>query len=608
MKTKILLLTKRLAVNFIYLLIASWVIISFYFLLDTGFTKDDTWNSLVRGQIIEEDISLFKRIYNEVNGWFFGAGSIRLLYYCFIYTFYYFTPELLTVKLFTVSTLVLNALLFFNLINKLTNSIQYSFVTCLIFISIIQLRVGDDPVLGYPSYIAMLVMCIYLYSYSCFIEYLNSGDISLKKKSEIFFLVGCLFYELLVPYFITYFVIAYLFKNKFELAFKDSKNFIKISLIIIFLTTFIKLIYLPYIKGTVSTYPILNYHLDLFVFLKAFYIQFAAAFPLNVYLFNNEGVTNNLLNLSILLIVFSFIFFLVLVIVRKNNYPFNLKKLFFIGFLLSIIPAGLVAISGHQNELIDNGMGSAYFPVFMQYFGIAILISLIIFVLIKNIFLKVIIIIPLSIIFYIGSYLNIETNKDIAQLTNTETHYARNLVESAIHAGIFDEIDGEPKRRDYSSFIFRIDNKPSDSYRMYATYTDKLFTTCQMLEIDQKAIDATENSIDCLSLINEKNYMVIYKKNNKEIYVNNDSNKIYGITYNVDLKNGKKGRLILGQVDEITFNTRKNKIEKIILKSNKIYNLEKNSITASNEQIDLIYFNKYHGQNFDDVQYLYNNL
>ena len=123
---------KNYQIVWIFLLLI-WCIYNFIFLLKTGFIGDDQYNSQVKGQLIEENITLFKRIYNEWTGWLVGAGSIRIIYYYLIYPLYYLTQNPVTIKIIAISFIASNIFLIFFNIPRTPPSVKPTISAILVF-------------------------------------------------------------------------------------------------------------------------------------------------------------------------------------------------------------------------------------------------------------------------------------------------------------------------------------------------------------------------------------------------------------------------------------------------------------------------------------------
>ena len=69
----------NLVIGILLLLLLFISIYNFGVLLKTGFVGDDAYNSMIKGAIINQNISLNDRILSEIKGWTFGAGRIMIV-------------------------------------------------------------------------------------------------------------------------------------------------------------------------------------------------------------------------------------------------------------------------------------------------------------------------------------------------------------------------------------------------------------------------------------------------------------------------------------------------------------------------------------------------
>ena len=79
-------------------LIVLWAIYNLAVLLKTGFMSDDAYNSQIRGQILEQGVSLNDRILSETIGWLKGSGRLMVVTWYMTYGLYYYTQDPVIVK------------------------------------------------------------------------------------------------------------------------------------------------------------------------------------------------------------------------------------------------------------------------------------------------------------------------------------------------------------------------------------------------------------------------------------------------------------------------------------------------------------------------------
>ncbi|MDC0876735.1 hypothetical protein OAP73_00355 [Methylophilaceae bacterium] len=532
--------------------------IFFSSILATGHLADDAYNSQIRGSLMFSDTSLFDRTTAEIKGWFVGAGRIFVFNWIWNYSLFYFFTSTLAVKIIGLSILLVNFILFYFIIRNLTKSSATALIAILIFPLTIQYRLVHDPVLAYAFHIPFLFLLIQI-SLLFFIKNHDQPNKVFSFLSVIIFTCALSISELSYPLFVIYFLISYHKSGNIKNSLFRSSPYIVIGIIYILVMLYLRLFAIQTEANPNGTYPTSNFHLnDIPLFLHALFVQIMAGFPSIVWLKNiSAGLIFSLRDIPSTLLLIMIIYQLKIFI----NSPKTIikKELILIALFLIVIPAMVISLSGHQEELVTNGIGYSYLSVFIQYFGVSIL-AVIFFIKIRgknNLFNFLVA--PIIIILFVTNLgLN---NKVVKQLGGTYK-YPREIIELAHAKGLFDQVPDK-------SFLYRFMLVPSDYHWSYATIIGKKFHTCELAKIDQRAIDAGDNYLDCLH------------KDNKRLDYDLTSKDAWTLIYNIDRKYGREGRLILAKINSIKLDQEMNlveintmKIKYYDLKKNKIYNLD----------------------------------
>lgn len=596
----------------------------FYPLINSGFVGDDIWNAQIAGQLIEEDISLLKRINNEWIGWLTGSGSWRITYYFIIYPLYYFTQEVLVIKFICIFTLMFNGIFIFLLLQKISKNNNLSFVAALIFPLFIQLRPWHDPVLGFPSYMMPLILLIITMSTYFFIKYQESNNEKYKWISLLLFSINLFMYDISV-FFILIFILLSFNNNEFGSSVKKLASYFKIFSFYILSIFYFKLIHIPFFRAGI-VYDSLNFHFINFT--KAFLIQLSASLPLN-YLISykdkleffhsnkfdeNMPFFNHSFDLSLkftdifLFIILTIIIFITLV-KSKNSSIITKKTLLIIlsiGLVFIVIPAFLSAVSGHQKQLINLGYGFAYIPVYLQYFGfLLITYAALVFVASWmsriNIILKYLMILLLSLSISIISAINFNTNNNLIYSSTNSSQSARNLMYQSLNFGILDELNEK-------SLIYRYYKYPSDYYRFYATSTGINIKTCELKNISREQIGGLHNLHSCIEMMAKKNIIKINTNSNSILYdLSKTSSWVLANNFN-NSNQISDGLVYLAKINKIKINKYTNEIIGIYANKIKYYELLQNKITKIelNNDINLypITLKMYQNDNIEKVRFL----
>lgn len=513
-----------------YLIVAIYLLLNAIFfstLLNFGNFADDAYNSQVRGSLLFQDISLYERTINEIKGWFFGAGRVFFLNWVWIYSLFYFINDTFYIKAIGLSLLISNFFIFYLIIKNITKSKEFSLMILLAFPLIIQFRNYHDPVLTYAFMIPLQFLLIQISLY-LFLKYQFYKSYVINFIIVFLYSLALSIYELGYLFCFLFFYLNYFKNNNFYLSLKLSLPFILISFTYILITLFMKYIF---IDGS-GTYPGSNFHLNnILIFFKAFIIQLAASFPGINFFNSNKNLIFTLMDLLKLFSLFAIIYQFNLFIHKKIN--INNSKLAISAIFLVFIPAFIVSLSGHQEELVVNGFGFSYLSVFFQYFGIVIALLILINFLkrfLDNNFLFYF----FTIIFIFLFITNIGLNNKVLRDNNELYKYPRDILFESYKYGLFNELEN-------NDYLFRFMLYPSDYHWSYATITGLKLKTCELSKIDQKSIDGGNNYLDC---INE----LLIKVNNKNFFKNQ---KVWVLAINTDGKYGVDGRSILAKINSI---------------------------------------------------------
>ena len=149
-------------------------------------------------------------------------------------------------------------------------------------------------------------------------------------------------------------------------------------------------------------------------------------------------------------------------------------KIIFFSLCALLGPALAIAASGHQKELIDAGFGYGYTPVFIQYFGLCVLI-LFLLLFIKDLssgphYKKIFFVLIWLVVFSVGAITR-EENILIVKESNKFYKYPRELLGESIKNGLLDDV-GE------KDLILRNERYPSDYHWFYAMKTNRKINVC----------------------------------------------------------------------------------------------------------------------------------
>jgi hypothetical protein len=447
----------------IYLVTAfSLIFLSLNFILNTGFISDDSYNSQVRGTVLNNGSTIVNHFYNETKGWILGAGRFFPLHW-YPYLIYYFTQSEVLIK--TINLIVISfGLFFFGLFTKeITNSFKVGLITIVATPIFFQLRAWHDPILSFtfllPLIFLYLIVSLYLYQ-----KFLNNNKNIYLYWSAIFHFLGLLTYEAGYLFFIIFIILALSSEKDTLKAIKKSWLPVGLNLLVILISILLKS---KFNSEFNNDYPGANLHLNFSNFVKAFSIQFSSGIPLNYLIFSKfVSLKEVWLNSSFLSVGLSVI--IIFGLLSSLEEKINFKILIYIGGSLMVLPAVLMGVSGHQKSLADVGFGFGYLPVYFQYFGFSFF-SLGSILFIKNKFLskggKNVINILFIIMFFLIGLLHSGQNKFVANSTNSFYLYPRVLLKEALTSNLSSYINSK-------SIVIRAPRYPYDNEWFFSTTLD----------------------------------------------------------------------------------------------------------------------------------------
>ena len=454
-----------------YSILLIWYFLFLWPLTYSSFISDDAYNSQIHGILIDKDISLYEHILNSLKEWLSQSGRF-LFSFIYVFPLYYFVSSTFVIKIINILLITFSACLYYFYLKTIKNSPELSKVIVLFLPIFFQFREWHDPILAF-TFLLPMVFILGITSLIFYEKFLKTGTKNLYLISTLSYTLSFLFYEVGIIFLIIIFIKEFFEKNlSFKEIFIRNRLKIIITLLIILISIYFRLFgknYDPYL-GSVLNLNFIN-------FAKAFFIQLASAIPLS-YSLINMNLSNLFIGLKITDVLnFLFFFFVTLFTLRfilQINHSLLIKNLINISLSLFILPAFIIALSGHQQELIVAGFGYGYIVLFIQYFGLSGLIVIGIYKLFqftnKNIIIYLIISIFLSLILFITYF----SNNKVIEETNKFYMYPKNLISNALTN------DDIKMKLSSSTYIFRVMNYPSDYKWSYMSLLKKKINICDL--------------------------------------------------------------------------------------------------------------------------------
>lgn len=445
-----------------------WILLP---LLDTGFISDDAYNSQTLGRLISDNVGLLQRVSDESLGWLKGAGRFNPVNWGYIYGMYTLTTSFLIVKTIGMLLTLVSILLFAQLTYEFSGSVRLRLLCVLTIPLLIQFRLWHDPVVGFSAIIPLVCGLCFL-SAIVFKKSIKQDNAALLIPAVLIFLIAILTYEL-----------AYFFFPIFILLFLANYNCTKrlsrvgaygITIIFILLTTHYGIT--KVLMTGKNSYPALIPRADSEYFLKATLYQLSSALPLTWKL--ASGVPHQrsfpLVGLQTYIFLLFSMYYAYLLYYWKDRVA-NRAYLFALSLALIIFPAIPAVISGHQAEIANAGLGYGYIVVFAQYFGVGLLLLVLLQYLHHKISGRIaanlLFVIFISLAISLSGLLTRNENEFVVKQLEWPYKIPRAFLEKVVKSGFLDEVGP-------ADTIIRNYSFPNDNGWFYAQSAGRKINLC----------------------------------------------------------------------------------------------------------------------------------
>lgn len=529
--------------NFSIPMLFLWSLWFLYPLIVSGFVSDDSYVSQVRGMLYFSDIGILDRIAQQVS-YELSMGRPHAINWIFLLLYFYLIPSLFAHKIIIFMIIFLNIIFFKKIIEFFSESRKFSIFIAFLIPIFFQFRFWHDPILAFPT-IPAVSLSIFVSLY-LLIKYLQTNKNLFYYIFLFVFTISIQFYEIYYLTIIFSFLILYFYNKSLKKSFILIALPVAILILSMFLTSYLRF-------DTPGDYPGHSFNLEIIPIFKAFWIQTFASFPLS-WMLSDSFAHSEIKSISYIDFAIS-LSFSILLVRSLINFQYSFKKynaIFFLIFslLLLLAPAAIIAITGHQNEIILAGLGYGYIPVFLQYFGLSVLLAYLIFYLIKKIDSSLIrqftFIILVILITLIASVTRNE-NFHVVEKSNQIYKYPRELLKSSLDKGLLKNIES-------NDLVIRNQNFPSDHYWFYSMNAKKIINTCS-LNIDSKFIKGERVKVlpkkteNFMQEILKNKILKVNKLSTGKGYIPEDKypfcieykdwDNIYGLSYFMNLKEQK---------------------------------------------------------------------
>lgn len=411
-----------------------FVLLTLLILYKVPYNGDDMINCTTPGVLKYEGISIWQLTFRLLKNWIDVGRLYPLAFY--VYSLFNVFSTLFAYRTFLIILNLLVISSFGILIYKISKSAQTTSLAILLMTVIIQFRVYHDPVIafhGMLQFVALyLIWAIFLQIYA--IE---------KKKVLPLIFSSCLYAFCILTYEISYsfiviFIVTAIIYGRGKMRFLAALPHYLVTAIILLITFYLRF-HAP------NAYAGTNFSIDISKILKTYINQVSAGFPLSYwilskppYLFYSfKAIIENITIWDIFLTgtLFAILLGCFWLLPRKGH----TRCLFIYGLMLSLLPPTIISLSERYQQELSIGMG--YLPVYVQYFGVALLIvGIIQFILLhikQKMYFRIITIIfsiCICIVFLINNVNNRSIQKAFAE------DFSQAVSDTAMSRGLLDSV------------------------------------------------------------------------------------------------------------------------------------------------------------------------
>ena len=176
-------------------LVGAWAVFLLIPVWKTGWVYDDMFNSSLPGLLIYHHRTPLEDALVQITHWTVNTGRFNPLIHILKEASFLVYRNLFWYKTALVAGVLVNLFVFYRLLKRLGASADLAAFCCFFAVTLIQLRVFDDPVYAYNDLMQWLFLGTIL-SLTTFHRYLTSGRIGWLALSIFLYLLTTLTYEI----------------------------------------------------------------------------------------------------------------------------------------------------------------------------------------------------------------------------------------------------------------------------------------------------------------------------------------------------------------------------------------------------------------------------
>ena len=375
-----------------------WAILGFVVLaalclsptLKTGYISDDNFSSLKPGMLRVANKSLVAFTLENVRS-SMQEGRFYPLHWVPFNGVFFFIQDVYYYKVYILLLVISNLLLFILFLRKISGDTGFACLAASLTLMLIQLRAYHDPILSFFGLLQFLVAGTLL-SLLALETYLERRQGAWLALSVLLYLGCLLLYEASYPLFLLHGLLIWRRRPELRAWMRTFSPFLKAAVFCVLMSVLLRWLHpVDYSKPTEST---AHYQMNLApgTILATLLRQTSGALPLSYFLTDPAGLFAGVKRPGVLahwvrrwdvLAITLVALGVCLLSLRRGpreesdepplRSDWTLTTL--LGVLLAVLPAVAITLtSRYQGEIV---IGRSYVPVYVQYFGIGLLLSLI---------------------------------------------------------------------------------------------------------------------------------------------------------------------------------------------------------------------------------------
>jgi hypothetical protein len=409
--------------------------------LATGYLDDDMANSLVPGMLEYHHQSLWDFTADIVKG-HWASGRFFPLAFLWTYTTFTSITNLLAYKAFILGCVAVDICLFHAVIKRVIGNAAVAALSSLVAMVLVQFRTYHDPVLSYCG-LMQTVLTLTLLSLFFLDKYCETNQPSWLFGSALAYLVSLLTYEVCYVFIVLHIAVA-----AYRISWRRLIIALSPFLVLILLGAGLEA-FLRFAPGR-ATHPQNIPNHEWSTVCATLGEQLYAALPLSFFaadpagLFTGHGWQSSFWLLALVFVPVSVLAATSLHSAARSDSE-RLRtgiRSALLGLLLWVLPGLLISLSPKYQKELRPGLG--YLPVYIQYFGVGLLIALVLVWLVrgfaqKRLFATIAIGAGAVAIAVVAS-ITFDANRRVAKAWSRPWFYDRLNIEKALQAGLVNSV------------------------------------------------------------------------------------------------------------------------------------------------------------------------